>query len=196
MPICRVVVVDDHELLRAGTRRILEEAVGFSVVGEAGDGNAALQVIGETGPDVVLVDIRLPVMNGIDLARRIGPDFPKTTVLILSAYDDEDYVRAALAAGVSGYLLKTMPGDELVRSIRAAADGSSILEHPLAGHGEKSDGPGRRRTATDGTRIGSSPSRRPRHVEQGHRQPTRHQPANRGRPRQSRVRQTGHQLPH
>ena len=118
--VCRVVVVDDHELLRAGTRRILEDAVGFSVVGEAGDGNVALRVIGETEPDIVLVDIRLPVMNGIDLARQIAIDFPRTTVLILSAYDDENYVRAALAAGVSGYLLKTMPGDELVRSIRAA----------------------------------------------------------------------------
>jgi DNA-binding NarL/FixJ family response regulator len=136
----RVVVVDDHELLRAGTRRILEDAAGFSVVGEAGDGNTALLVIADTEPDVVLVDIRLPVMNGIDLARRIATDFPKTTVLILSAYDDENYVRAALAAGVSGYLLKTMPGDDLVRSIRAAASGSSILGHPIAGLGEKSDG--------------------------------------------------------
>lgn len=137
--VCRVVVVDDHELLRAGTRRILEDAVGFSVVGEAGDGNVALRVIGETEPDIVLVDIRLPVMNGIDLARQIAIDFPRTTVLILSAYDDENYVRAALAAGVSGYLLKTMPGDELVRSIRAAADGSNFLGHPIVGQGEKSD---------------------------------------------------------
>ena len=120
----RVVVVDDHELLRAGTRRILDDATGFSVVGEAGDADSALRVIADAKPDVVLVDIRLPDRNGIELARQIGVDFPKTTVLILSAYDDENYVRASLAAGVAGYLLKTMPSDELIRSIKAACDGS------------------------------------------------------------------------
>ncbi len=122
-PVRTVVVVDDHELLRAGTRRILNDATGFSVVGEAGDGDTALRVIADTRPDVVLVDIRLPGKNGIELAGEISADFPGTTVLILSAYDDENYVRASLAAGVAGYLLKTMPSDELVRSIRSACDG-------------------------------------------------------------------------
>jgi DNA-binding NarL/FixJ family response regulator len=133
----RVVVVDDHELLRAGTRRILDEAAGFSVVGEAADGDHALRVIEDVRPDVVLVDIRLPVMNGIDLARRILRDHPDTTVLILSAYDDQTYVRAALAAGVTGYLLKTAPGDELVRSIRAACDAPGNARPGPSGHGEK-----------------------------------------------------------
>jgi DNA-binding NarL/FixJ family response regulator len=130
-------VVDDHELLRAGTRRILDEAAGLSVVGEAADGADALRVIESLRPDVVLVDIRLPVMNGIDLARRILQDHPDTTVLILSAYDDQTYVRAALAAGVAGYLLKTAPGDELVRSIRAACDAPGNARLGPAGHGEK-----------------------------------------------------------
>jgi DNA-binding NarL/FixJ family response regulator len=133
----RVVVVDDHELLRAGTRRILEEASGFSVVGEAEDGEAALRVIAEVRPDVVLIDIRLPTMNGIDLARHIVGDYPKTTVLILSAYDDENYVRAALAAGVAGYLLKTTPSERLVASIRAACDGFNMIEREPSGRGEK-----------------------------------------------------------
>jgi DNA-binding NarL/FixJ family response regulator len=133
----RVVVVDDHELLRTGTRRILDDASGFSVVGEAGDGDTALRVIADVRPDVVLVDIRLPTINGIDLARRIAADYPTTTVLILSAYDDENYVRAALAAGVAGYLLKTMPSDELVRSIRAACDGFSLGDSGPTGQGEK-----------------------------------------------------------
>jgi DNA-binding NarL/FixJ family response regulator len=133
----RVVVVDDHELLRAGTRRILDEASGFTVVGEADDGGSAIAVIDRTDPDVVLVDIRLPSINGIDLARQIVEDHPATTVLILSAYDDEHYVRAALAAGVSGYLLKTTPSDELVRTIRAACDGMTLLERVPSGHGEK-----------------------------------------------------------
>ncbi len=133
----RVVVVDDHELLRAGTRRILDEAIGFTVVGEAEDGAEALSTVAELRPDVVLVDIRLPTTNGIDLARQITSDYPEITVLILSAYDDEHYVRAALAAGVAGYLLKTMPSDELVRSIRAACDGFDLLEFGISGEGEK-----------------------------------------------------------
>ena len=133
----RVVVVDDHELLRAGTRRILDEAAGFTVVGEADDGEAALEVIAQAGPDVVLVDIRLPTMNGIDLARRIIEQYPDITVLILSAYDDEHYVRAALAAGVAGYLLKTTPSDELIRAIRAACDGCTMLDRAPSGRGEK-----------------------------------------------------------
>ncbi|MGP0107338.1 MAG: response regulator [Acidimicrobiales bacterium] len=133
----RVVVVDDHELLRTGTRRILEEASGFTVVGEAEDGEAALRVIGDTEPDVVLVDIRLPTINGIDLARQIVAERPSMTVLILSAYDDEHYVRESLAAGVSGYLLKTMPSDELVRSIRDACDGTALTGTAAAYRGEK-----------------------------------------------------------
>ena len=138
----RVVVVDDHELLRAGTRRILDDATGFSVVGEAGDADAALRVIAEVHPDVVLVDIRLPDKNGIELAREIAADFPSTTVLILSAYDDENYVRASLAAGVAGYLLKTMPSDELISAIKSACDGPGIgaAGAPI-GRGERSDQP-------------------------------------------------------
>ena len=136
-PNLRVVVVDDHELLRAGTRRILNDAAGFNVVGEADDGEAALTVIGQTDPDVVLVDIRLPSISGIDLARQIISQHPSVTVMILSAYDDEHYVRAALAEGVAGYLLKTTPSHELIRSIRAARDGSAVLGRVPLGRGEK-----------------------------------------------------------
>jgi DNA-binding NarL/FixJ family response regulator len=132
----RVVVIDDHELLRAGTRRILDDANGFTVVGEADDGEPALRIIAEAHPDIVLVDIRLPSINGIDLARQIVDQYPDITVLILSAYDDEHYVRAALAAGVSGYLLKTTPSDELIRSIRTARRGSMLLDRGLSARGE------------------------------------------------------------
>jgi DNA-binding NarL/FixJ family response regulator len=131
-PTRRVVIVDDHELLRAGTRRILEEAAGFEVVGEADDGDAALAVVGRLVPDVVLVDIRLPSMNGIEVARRIVADHPGMTVLILSAYDDEDYVRAALAAGVSGFLLKTTPSQELIRAITSACGGTTVLDKAVS----------------------------------------------------------------
>jgi DNA-binding NarL/FixJ family response regulator len=132
-----VVVVDDHQLLREGTRRILDDAEGFTVVGEAGSGDSALRVITEHRPDVVLMDIRLPDTNGIDLARRIVTDFPSTTVIILSAYDDEHYVRAALAAGVAGYLLKTMASDELVRSIVLACNAPNFPGFGPVGQGEK-----------------------------------------------------------
>ena len=81
-----------------------------------------------TLPDMALVDIRLPDRNGIELARSIVEQSPGTKVIILSAYDDDDYVRAAIDAGVSGYLLKTMPGDELVRAVRAAASGTTVLD--------------------------------------------------------------------
>jgi DNA-binding NarL/FixJ family response regulator len=128
----RVVIVDDHELLRAGTRRILEEADGFSVVGEAEDGEAALSVVDRLLPDVVLMDIRLPFMNGLEVARRIVAGHPGITVLILSAYDDEDYVRAALAAGVSGYLLKTTPSQELIRAISSACGGTTVLDKAVS----------------------------------------------------------------
>jgi DNA-binding NarL/FixJ family response regulator len=136
----RVLVVDDHELLRAGTRQILEDAEGLTVVGEAADGEQALEAVADLRPDLVLVDIRLPTINGIELAGRITVDFPEVKVLILSAYDDENYVRAALAAGVAGYLLKTAPGEELVRSIRAACDGSPLLDRVPTGIGEKAEG--------------------------------------------------------
>jgi DNA-binding NarL/FixJ family response regulator len=124
----RVVIVDDHELLRTGTRQILSEADGMEVVAEAADAASALEAVEQTRPDIVLVDIRLPDRNGIELARLIIEQNPSTRVVILSAYDDEDYVRAAMDAGVAGYLLKTMPGDELVRAVRATASGMTVLD--------------------------------------------------------------------
>jgi DNA-binding NarL/FixJ family response regulator len=131
----RTVIVDDHELLRAGTRGILEEASGFVVVGEAPDAESARQVVVDTSPDLVIADIRLPTANGIDLAGELVDAHPDLTVVILSAYDDEHYVRAAMAAGVRGYLLKTMPSDELVARLREACDGSGTVAPE--GSGEK-----------------------------------------------------------
>ncbi len=129
----RVLIVDDHALLRAGTLQILEAAEGISVVGEAADGDAALAMAAELRPDVMLVDIRMPGRNGIEVARQVVAEELDIRVIVLSAYDDDDYVRAALAAGVSGYLLKTMPGDELVRAVRAASSGMTVLD-PVISH--------------------------------------------------------------
>ena len=135
--VLRTVIVDDHELLRAGTRGILEEADGFTVVGEAADADEARTVVADTAPDLVITDIRMPRSNGIDLAGQLVDEHPGLLVVILSAYDDEHYVRAALAAGVSGYLLKTLPSHELVAALRDACTGAPAGRIPHRGHGEK-----------------------------------------------------------
>jgi DNA-binding NarL/FixJ family response regulator len=124
----RVVIVDDHEVLRAGTRQILETAADIVVVAEADDGDSALRMVKELMPDVVLVDIRLPGDSGIEVARQVSSSSPDTKVVILSAYDDATYLHAALAAGVAGYLLKTMPRDELINAVRAAGLGTTVLD--------------------------------------------------------------------
>jgi DNA-binding NarL/FixJ family response regulator len=130
----RVVIVDDHEVLRAGTRQILETAPDISVIGEADDGEAALALVMELHPEVVLVDIRLPGHSGIEVARQVMSTHPDCRVVILSAYDDPEYLRAALAAGVAGYLLKTMPRDELINAVRAAGLGTTVLDAAVSSH--------------------------------------------------------------
>jgi DNA-binding NarL/FixJ family response regulator len=128
----RVLIVDDHEVLRAGTRQVLEASNDIAVVGEADDGAAALAVIDDLDPDVVLIDVRLPDRNGIDVCRQLTVTHPSVRVVILSAYDDDGFVRAALEAGATGYLLKTMARDELVAAVRAASQGTTVLDPVLS----------------------------------------------------------------
>ena len=128
----RVLIVDDHEVLRTGTRQVLEAADDIVVVGEADDGNAALAVIDDLDPHVVLIDVRLPDRNGIDVARQLTVTHPNVRVVILSAYDDDGFVRAALEAGATGYLLKTMARDDLVAAVRAASQGTTVLDPALS----------------------------------------------------------------
>jgi DNA-binding NarL/FixJ family response regulator len=123
-----VVVIDDHEVLRAGTRQVLETTDDIVVVDEADSWEAALAVIDTHRPDVALVDIQLSGRNGIDLARQLSTDHPETRVVILSAYDDPAFVRRAFDSGVAGYLLKTMPRDELINAIRAVGLGTTVLD--------------------------------------------------------------------
>ena len=124
----RVVVVDDHALLRDGTRQILEAHPDLEVVGEAASGEVALALVNQLQPDVVLMDIRLPEMNGIEVTCQLTRDHPDVKVLMVSAYDEDEYVRSALEAGAAGYLSKTAPGDELVQAVRAVAGGASVLQ--------------------------------------------------------------------
>ena len=122
-----MLVADDQELVRAGFCVILE-AAGFAVVGEAADGAAAVELAASERPDVVLMDVRMPVMNGLEATRRIaasGADAPK--VVILTTFDLDDYVYEALRAGASGFLLKDAPRADLVAAIRVAAAGDALL---------------------------------------------------------------------
>lgn len=128
----RVLIVDDHEVLRTGTRQVLEASHDIVVVGEADDGAAALAMIDDLNPDIVLIDVRLPDRNGIDVTRQLTVTHPNLRVVILSAYDDDGFVRAALEAGATGYLLKTMARDELVAAVRAASQGTTVLDPVLS----------------------------------------------------------------
>ncbi len=128
----RVILADDHAVVRQGIRNFLEEDPTIRVVGEANDGDEALALIAREQPDVVLLDIQMPRLNGLDAARRIRQTYPKVRVLMLTAYEDEPYIMAALQAGVSGYLLKTASSEELVRAVHAVADGETALSPAVA----------------------------------------------------------------
>ena len=127
-PPLRVLIADDHTLIREGTRRILEQQSDFEVVGEAASGDVAVELAGTLHPDVVILDVRMPGLNGIEAARRISLEHPASRVLIVSAYDDEPYVVEALRAGASGYLLKTASSSELVNAVRAVGTGATVLQ--------------------------------------------------------------------
>ena len=123
----RVLLVDDEELVRFGLRTVLEAAGDFEVVGEAGDGAAGVAAAHELRPDVVLIDIRMPVLDGLSATRQILalPDPPQ--VAVLTTFHVDDYVYAALAAGAAGFLLKDTPPREIAAAVRAVADGTATL---------------------------------------------------------------------
>jgi DNA-binding NarL/FixJ family response regulator len=123
----RVLLVDDEELVRFGLRTVLESSGGFEVVGEAGDGAAGVQAAEALRPDVVLIDIRMPVMDGLTATKRILqlPDPPQ--VAVLTTFHVDEYVYAALAAGAAGFLLKDTPPRQIAAAVRAVADGTATL---------------------------------------------------------------------
>jgi len=123
-----VAVIDDHALVRAGTRQILEADGRFKVVCDFADPTEALTAIASEKPDVALVDVALGGQSGIELAKEIRKLSPETAVVMLSAYDDENYLAAALAVGAKGYLLKTAPAEELLQAVDAASRGTTVLD--------------------------------------------------------------------
>lgn len=123
----RVVVADDQAVVRAGFAAILRAADDVDVVGDAPDGRALVDLVAAQRPDVAVVDVRMPVMDGIEATREIAAAHPGTRVLVLTTFDLDEYVFDALRAGASGFLLKDVPAARLVEAVRAVADGSMLL---------------------------------------------------------------------
>jgi DNA-binding NarL/FixJ family response regulator len=128
----RVLVVDDHAILREGLRALLSYYEDVEVVGEAHDGGEALELVESLEPEIVLMDIAMPGMNGLEATRQIHDKFPYTQVLVLTQYEEWQYVMPLLKAGAAGYVLKRALGAELISAIRAIASGDSFLYPPVA----------------------------------------------------------------
>ena len=123
----RVLIADDHLVVREGLRAILEAADDLTLVGEAADGAEAVQLAGEVSPDVVLMDLRMPGVDGIEAIRQIKARYPEVEIVILTTYDDDENIVRGLRAGARGYLLKDTGRNVLFEAIRAAARGESLL---------------------------------------------------------------------
>ncbi|MEU6428084.1 response regulator transcription factor [Microbispora sp. NPDC046973] len=126
-PVIRLAVVDDQALVRMGVRLLVEDEPDIDLVAEAADGAAAVAAVRRWRPDVVLMDIRMPVLDGIGALRRIVAEAPATRVVILTSFDLDDHVFDALRAGASGFLLKSAEPDEMLRAVRVVAEGESLL---------------------------------------------------------------------
>lgn len=132
MEMIRVLLADDHVLVRQGIRQFMDQAAGIDVVAEADDGEAALRLVQEIRPDVAVLDINMPQVTGVEATRRIKQHFPKVRVLILTAYDDDPYIRALLQAGADGYVLKTARAEALVQAVRDVHAGLTALSPAVA----------------------------------------------------------------
>ena len=123
----RLVLADDHTILREGIRALLEDQPDMAVVGEAEDGRQAVQLTHDLRPNVVLMDIAMPLLNGLEATRQIKRDHPEIHVLVLTMHENEEYIHEVLAAGASGYVLKQAAASELVAAIRAVHHGEAVL---------------------------------------------------------------------
>jgi DNA-binding NarL/FixJ family response regulator len=127
----RVLITDDHTLVRQGLRRYLEEAEGIEVLGEASTGDEAVTLVGRDHPDVAILDIRMPEMDGIQAAREITDAHGDTRIIMLTAHDDRRLMVEAVRAGARGYVLKARDADHLVRSVRLVAEGNMVIDPDL-----------------------------------------------------------------
>jgi DNA-binding NarL/FixJ family response regulator len=132
MPKLRLLLGDDHTLVRQGLRKILEERKEWEVVAEVGDGREAIRKVVELKPDVAIIDVGMPLLNGIDATQQIVRRVPETRVLVLSMHSDEAYVTRALQAGATGYLLKDSAGKDLIKGIESVAQGQAFFSPSIA----------------------------------------------------------------
>lgn len=128
----RLLLADDHPMLRQGTAELLRREPDLEVVGEASDGQQAIELAHSLKPDIVVMDVRMPVLSGVEATRRIRESLPAVLVLVLTAHDDDQYIFSLLQAGASGYLLKTAPVSELVKAIHQVCAGESPLDPAIA----------------------------------------------------------------
>ena len=128
----RVLVVDDHTIVRDGICALLALAGDIEVVGEAANGSQAIEMVRELGPDVVLMDVAMPIMGGLEATRRICREFPQTKILVLTQYDDKEYVFPVIEAGASGFISKMAASAELATGIRSVQQGDSYLSPSVA----------------------------------------------------------------
>jgi DNA-binding NarL/FixJ family response regulator len=131
--VIRVLICDDQMIVCEGLRAILSTARGIEVVGAANDGARAIELIPETEPDIVLMDLKMPVMNGIQATRLIRKQYPQVRVLVLTTYDADEWVFDAIRGGASGYLLKDTPREKLIAAIRDTVEGKTHLDPAVAG---------------------------------------------------------------
>jgi len=129
----RVLICDDQDVVREGLRAILKSCKEIEVVGLAGDGDEALQMIPSAKPDVVLMDLKMPVMNGIQATHHIRTQYPEVYVLVLTTYDADQWVFDAIRSGAAGYLLKDTPRDGLIAAIKGTAEGKTHVDPNVAG---------------------------------------------------------------
>ncbi len=156
--VINVMVVDDHEVVREGLVRILERQGGIRVVAVARSGEEALSKVSKFIPDVVIVDIQLPGINGIELIRRIKKEHPDIEAITLTVFDDEEFAKQAIKAGAIGYVIKDAAKEELVKAVQAAAEGESLISTSVARKllKEMGDGGGSRRKARSDEPAGLS----------------------------------------
>jgi DNA-binding NarL/FixJ family response regulator len=129
----RIAIIDDHQLFREGIKRILEFEEEFEVVADGADGSEVLSIVEQYRPDIVLMDINMPNINGVEATKQLVETYPETKVVVLSIHDDENYVMRALQTGATGYLLKEMDADTLIEAVKVVAEGGSYL-HPKVAH--------------------------------------------------------------